>query len=62
LIEIVAVAPIPTISMKPRRMLDIGAVRPMPDKAAVLWSCPIQNRSTTLYKALTSMPIIAGIE
>ena len=63
-IEIFAVAPIPINIEKANTIVTIGIVIPTPviAKAPISSIFPIKILSTTLYRALTSILIIAGIE
>jgi len=62
--EIFAVDPIPISIPKAKRIDIIGIVIPTPVNASEPTSGirPINILSTILYKALTNIPIIAGIE
>ena len=64
LIEILAVLPTPTNIPQARIMVVIGSVMPTPVMASEPTSgiFPMKIRSTTLYRALTIIPTIAGIE
>ncbi len=63
-IEILAVAPTPNNILKAIKIVVKGSVTPIPviAIAPISFIFPINILSTTLYNALTSIPIIEGIE
>lgn len=59
-IEILEEAPTPTSTPKACRNIRIGNVRARPEIAIPPTPCPINIRSTTLYKEFTIDPTIDG--
>jgi len=60
--EIMLAVPMPKSMETASEMVISGSTSERPPRAISFTPCPTKMRSTTLYSALTSIPVMAGME